>query len=114
LVATLGYVRDGAGPLAANYAPPMVTDHALSAAELAASIPAQAAVSASSAPAPHLSQRPRVYLFPTVLDADYVVLDLRATAAPTSPGDVYLQVRDRLANGGWEVASAEDGLLVLH
>jgi hypothetical protein len=71
-------------------------------------------VSASSALVPRLSQRGTLYVFPTVLNAEYVFVDLRASSAPTSPGDVFLRLRDLLASGGWEVQTATDGLLVLH
>jgi uncharacterized membrane protein len=108
-----GYRLGGAGPLAANYAPASVSDHARRAAALAASLPPDATVSATSAVVPRVSRRPSVYVFPAVLDASFVVLDLRASAAPTSPGDVFLRVRDLLAEGGWRVQSAQDGLLLL-
>jgi uncharacterized membrane protein len=109
----VGYVLAGAGPLAADAAPPTLTEHARLAETLASGIPEQAAVSASSALVPHLSRRARVYVFPAVLDADDVFLDLSGSPAPTSAGDVFLRVRDLVAGGGWEVAAARDGLLLL-
>jgi Predicted membrane protein (DUF2079) len=114
VAAGVAYAKEGAGPFAANYAPATITEHARLAARLADSLPPTAAVSASSSLVPRVTQRARVYVFPTVLDAEYVFVDLRATSAPTSPGDVYLSLRDRLASGGWEVETAVDGLLVLH
>ena len=113
LGSVVAYLGAGAGPLGANYAPAVVTEHALRADRIVQSLPADAAVSASSTLVPHLSHRARLYLFPAVLDADYVALDLRATAAPTSPGDVFLQVRDLLGGGSWAVDTFDDGLLVL-
>jgi hypothetical protein len=71
-------------------------------------------VSASSTLVPHLSHRAHLYLFPAVLDAEYVYLDLHATSAPTSPGDVSFRVRDLLRGGGWRLETFSDGLLVLH
>jgi hypothetical protein len=113
LGSVVAYLGGGAGPLGANYAPAAVTDHALRADRLVQGLPADAAISASSTLVPHLGHRARLYLFPAVLDADYVALDLRATSAPTSPGDVFLQVRDLLGGGGWAVDAFDDGLLVL-
>ena len=110
----VAYLAEGAGPLAANYAPATITAHARLAQDVAARLPSRTAVSASSTLAPHLSHRPRLYLFPAVLDAEYIFVDLRATSTPTSPGDVFLRIRDRLAGGGWEVEAAVDGLLLLH
>jgi hypothetical protein len=91
-----------------------VTPHAERAAALAASLPAEAAVSATSNLVPRLSRRAHVYVFPAVLDADYVFLDLQASPAPTSAGDVFLRVRSLLESGDWAVEQAEDGLLLLH
>jgi len=114
LPALIGYLSAGYGPLAPNYAPAYVTPHAQRAFELAAALPADVGVSASSTLVPHLSHRARLYLFPSVLDADYVYLDLHATSAPTSPGDVFLRTRDMLRGGGWRIDTFSDGLLLLH
>src|SRR5262249_41918690 len=56
---------------------------------------------------------PSVYLFPVLRDADFVFLDLKATPAPTSPGDVYLRVRDMLDGGGWLLDASDDDFVVL-
>ena len=114
LTSVAGYVVAGAGPLGANYAPAIVTEHAVRAEALAESLPPNATVSASSALVPRISRRPGVDVFPAVLDAEYVFLDLQSSPAPTSAGDVYLRVRALLAAGGWNVDTAEDGFLVLH
>jgi len=52
-------------------------------------------------------------VFPTVLDADYVYLDLQSSPAPTSAGDVYLRAQSLLDSGAWRIAKDEDGLLLL-
>jgi uncharacterized membrane protein len=109
----VSYALAGSGPLAANYAPATVTEHAMTAASLAASLPSDAAVSASSSLVPRVSERARAYVFPAVLDADYVFLDLHSSPAPTSAGDVYLRTQALLASGEWHVAHNADGLLLL-
>ena len=114
LTSAVGYLLEGAGPLGANYAPALVTAHATRAETLAQSLPEDAAVSASTALVPRVSRRPRVYVFPAVLDAEYVFLDLQASPAPTSAGDVFLRVSALLADGGWNVQTADDGLVLLH
>ncbi|HLZ27774.1 MAG TPA: DUF2079 domain-containing protein [Chloroflexota bacterium] len=113
LTSAVGYVLAGAGPLAGNYAPPLVTEHALRAQALADSLPPNAVVSASSALVPRISRRPSVYVFPAVLDAEYVFLDVQSSPAPTSAGDTFLRVRALLADGGWTPDAAADGLLLL-
>jgi hypothetical protein len=107
------YADAGAGPLAGNFAPASITPHDQLAARLAASIPPDAAVSASSALVPRVSRRPRVYVFPAIEDATVVFLDVTSTPAPTSAGDVFLRVSGLLADGQWSVLRAQDGLLVL-
>jgi len=115
LVATslFGYVLAGAGPFAANYAPAQVTPHSQAAERIVASLPADAAVSASTSLVPHLTHRARAYVFPAVQDADFVFLDLQASPAPTSAGDVYLRVQSLLSSGEWQVDTRTDGLLLL-
>jgi hypothetical protein len=108
----VGYVLEGAGPLGGNYAPASLTEHARRAAALAEALPTAASVSASSALVPRISNRAHVYVFPAVLDADYVFLDLRSSPAPTSAGDVFLRA-SALLNSGWKIDAAEDGLLLL-
>jgi hypothetical protein len=76
-------------------------------------IPPEASLSASAALAPHVSQRSKLYVFPAVLDADFVLLDITASPAPTSAGDVFLHVRTLLREGNWRVALAESGVLLL-
>jgi hypothetical protein len=113
LAAVLAYAWQGAGPFGGRYAPAAITDHAGRAIQMASALPADAAVSASSTLVPHLSGRARVFVFPALQDADHVLLDLRASPAPTSAGDVFLRVQSLLGEGGWRVEAAEDGLLLL-
>jgi uncharacterized membrane protein len=109
----VGYVREGAGPLGGNYVAAAVTEHARRAAALADALPTSASISASSSLVPRVSSRTKVYVFPAVLDADYVFLDLRSSPAPTSAGDVFLRANALVRDGGWQVDAAEDGLLLL-
>lgn len=108
------YAQTGAGPFGGNFAPAELTAHAARAASLAAGLPPDASVSASSALVPRLSRRSQVYVFPAVVDAEYIFVDLQASPAPTSAGDVFVRLRSLLQSGGWQVEHAEDGLLLLH
>jgi uncharacterized membrane protein len=112
--ALAAYLAEGAGPGSRNYAPAAITEHAERAAAIAAEVPPSAAVSASTTLVPRLSQRPSLYVFPAVLDADYVYVDLKANPAPTSAGDVYLRIQSLLQSGSWQTQAADDGLLLLH
>ncbi len=113
LTSVIAYLDQGAGPLGGNFAPAALTDHSARAAALADSLPPDAAISASSSLVPRVSRRPHVYIFPAVLDADYVFLDLHSSPAPTSAGDVFLRVQNMLASGGWQIQTNDDGLVVL-
>lgn len=114
LSSALGYLLEGSGPFGGNYAPASQTQHAIRAENLALGLPPDATVSASSALVPRLSKRAHVYVFPAVLDAEYVLVDAQASPSPTSAGDVFLRTRAMLAGGGWQVQTADDGLLLLH
>jgi hypothetical protein len=112
LTTVVAYLAQGAGPFGGNYAPAQLTDRFLRAIQIGSALPSDASVSASSSLVPHLTRRARVFVFPAIEDADYVFLDLRASPAPTSAGDVFLRVQTLLADG-WRAAEADDGLLLL-
>jgi hypothetical protein len=113
LTSSLAYALQGSGPLGGDYAPATVTAHAQRADSLAQRLPPEAAVSASSALVPRLSRRAHVYVFPAVLDADYVYVDVQASPAPTSAGDVFMRIQELIAGGGWQILNADDGLVLL-
>jgi hypothetical protein len=112
LTSAVSYVWAGAGPRAANFALPTLTEHAQIAGNIAGAIPPEAGVSASSSLVPRLSQRPRIYVFPAIEDADHVFVDVTAGAGIYA-GDLYQRVSMLLAEGGWDIREARDGLLLL-
>lgn len=76
-------------------------------------IPPGASVSAQTALAPHLSQRERIYLFPTLRDAEYVALDQRASTYPVEPGEYDAAVARTLESGCFIRLFDRDGVLLL-
>jgi hypothetical protein len=80
--------------------------------QLAASIPPAATVSASTGLYPHLSQRAGAYLFPTVRNADYILVDV-TTPYPAEPGGVHARLEELLAGGAYRLQTAEDGFMLL-
>ena len=79
-------------------------------------IPADAAVSASTALLPHLSHRYQIYLLTMKRDADYVAIDLAAYLGHFSPGeeaDLRTTITESLASG-YEVACSRGTTVVLH
>jgi hypothetical protein len=109
----VAYFRDGAGPLADGFVPPVREPRHDIARQLAAQVPAGASVSASTGLVPHVSQRADVYLFPTLRDADYVFVDVVGDAYPVSPGDVYVRIRNLLERGEYGVQAADNGIILL-
>lgn len=87
-----------------------------------ARIPADAAVSAQGTIAPHVSRRPRVYVFPTIADAEWVALDQHANPFPVhliplpglTPEESYREYVHRLtASGDFATVADTDGWLLL-
>lgn len=76
-------------------------------------IPPGASVSAQTTLAPHLSQRERIYLFPTRRDAEYVVLDRRASTYPVGTAEYQAAVARTLESGCFIRLADREGVLLL-
>ncbi|UCC89328.1 MAG: DUF2079 domain-containing protein [Anaerolineales bacterium] len=78
-------------------------------------ISANASVSAQGNLFPHLSRRPVIYRFPTVADAEYLVLDLdySASKTPLDESAFYATVEGLLVDPSFHVAAFENGVLLL-
>lgn len=75
-----------------------------------AQIPSDAVVSASAAIHPHLAHRRVIYVFPTVQEADYLLVDV--TDIPgVHPNDAHAKLLD-LPGAGWTVLKADQGLIL--
>jgi uncharacterized membrane protein len=92
-----------------------VAEHERTLAHTLELVPADAVVSAQSGLFPHLSRRPIIYLFPTVADAEYIVLDLDygANKTPLDEHAFYATVVGLLADPAFHVAAFDDGALLL-
>lgn len=110
--ATLYQILVGFTPLSLYYRVPRVGAHERQLERLTRQIPADAAVSALTPLHPHVSSRRLVYVFPTVQDATYVLLDV--TARPTMhPNDLKTAVQQLIGNDGFGVVDAVDGYILL-
>ncbi len=78
--------------------------------DLLQAIPPQAVVSASAAIHPHLAHRRVIYLFPTVQDADYLLVDV-ADIPGVHPNDAHTRLMDML-NHDWRLLQADHGLIL--
>jgi len=103
----------GVAPWVSGFEAPQASAHSERLTELIRRIPAEAAVSTQSALAPHVSQRARLYLFPAVRDAEYVLLDVTTTPFPVSVEESWYQTQLLLRSGRFGVAAAADGYLLL-
>lgn len=75
-------------------------------------IPQQAAVTSQSAIIPHLANRPYLFLYPNIGNAEYIVLDPTLETYPLT----YLQMQDsieKLKNSpSWKTSFEKDGLII--
>lgn len=92
---------------------PVITEHNRLGEAFVTMIPPQAAVSAGTTLNPHVSQRPSLYLFPDLKDADYVFLDVSANTHPIDGPSQRRVVMDLLKGGQWGIVAADDGYLLL-
>lgn len=113
LIGSLGYhwLR-GWTPLARDFAWPAYTAHHALLSRFTAHIPSQAALSTTPPLHPHLAHRAKIYLFPEVADADYVLLDV-AGRADAHPNDVRAGFDRLLRSEGFGLIDAADGYLLL-
>ncbi len=110
---SLGYqTLRGWTPLGRDYTWPQRTAHHELLARFTAQIPPEAAVSTTPPLHPHLAHRWKIYIYPTVADADYVLLDV---ASPTDahPNDVRKTFQQLITSGEFGILDAADGYLLL-
>jgi uncharacterized membrane protein len=80
-------------------------------APILADIPDEAVLSANIHLAPQLARRPTLRFFPDTRDADWLALDVWNWADPYGPAIPVWETI--LADAGWEMVAARDGVLVL-
>jgi uncharacterized membrane protein len=107
---------NGIAPLSRRFALEPVSEHARRAQpfiEQVNDLPPDVAISASSGLYPHVAHRETAYLFPTVSDAEYILLDASGPSSPASSGDHYQIVRELLDYTEFGVAGSDHGFLLL-
>jgi len=108
--------RYGFSPLAAGYGVPSAAAHQALEDRLLRSIPPGAAVAAADEIEPHLSDRPWVYLLPTIHPrnapaARYLALDASIPSLPVTPQVLHATAVKAL-HSGYGILQARDGVLV--
>jgi hypothetical protein len=93
-----------------------VSEHARSAKpflEQINSLPPDVPISVGSNLYPHVAHREFVYLFPTVSDARFILLDVTGPSSPVGVGDQRQIVRELLEYGEFGMAESDHGFLLL-
>jgi len=106
-------IEQGVVPFSRRWSWPVLDAHDRLGAKILELIPAQAPVSAQSGLYPHLSHRQRMYQFPTIADADYIVLDVTNRPAPLNYPGYFQNVRLALIHPRFGPLAAGDGYLLL-
>jgi len=101
--------QQGFTPLASAYRPFAVTSRQQTFADLTRKIPPTAALSATEEVAAHLSHRARLYIYPTIADAEYALL----AVPPADSGGLFRGSVSDLERGGFGIIAAGDGLVLL-
>ena len=105
------YLAYGPGPLGGRFRSQefALNAHVQVGRELLRLIPRDASVSAQSDLVPHLTDRERLYTFPNLFGADYIIVDITASPWPFKPEE-FRRFLDRIdRNPAWRLAAARDG-----
>ena len=110
---SLGYHHlRGWTPLARDFHWPRLTPHHQLLTRFTSQIPDEAGVSTTPPLHPHLAHRHQIYIYPTVADADFVLLDV-AGRTDAHPSDVRSTFGDLRASGEFRLVDAADGYALL-
>ena len=105
--------RSGQLPFTQDFMPFAPSTHDSQIAAIVARIPPNANVSAQSDLYPHLSERANVYLFPTISDAEYIVLDVNGQTYPLTASDYARTVQELVYETPLGILVADGGYLLL-
>ena len=75
-------------------------------------IPASAVISAGSSIVPHLSNREKIYMYPEVLDANYIVLDSALASYPLERNDLSEKIHNLEESSSWQIEKQIKTLII--
>lgn len=105
----LGYT-----PLRLGFAWPRPAPHHQAAYDMLRLVPPDAPVSAQNSLVPHLSRREKIYTFPEVQDAEYILLDVQGNTFPIQQkADYCAYVADFLQQTSYGVIQVRDSYILL-
>ena len=107
------HYRYGISPLGRRFRLPEVTAHHRIGREILSLVPSDAPVSAQTGLYPHVANRQQAYLFPTVANAKYILLDVTSETFPITLTSQHGRVEDLIYSSQFGILAAEDGFLLL-
>jgi uncharacterized membrane protein len=105
------YLR-GWTPLARDFEWPQVTAHTQLLDRFASQIPPDAPLSTTPPLHPHFAHREKIYVFPTIADAEFVLLDVSGVT-DAHPNDVRGTFDRLIKSGEFGIVDAADGYVLL-
>ncbi len=115
-IGVINHHRNGVSPLSRRYALEPLSEHARRARPLidrVNGLAPEVPISVGSNLYPHVAHRQRVYLFPTVSDADIIFLDVTGPSSPVGSGEQGVIARELLDYAEFGIAAADHGFLLL-
>jgi hypothetical protein len=115
-VSLVHHYHNGVLPPSQRFVLEPITEHARRAepfVDRVNTLPPEVPISVGSGLYPQVAHREKVYLFPTISDAEYVLLDVTGPASPVGSGDQYLIVQEMLDYAQFGVAGSDHGYLLL-
>jgi uncharacterized membrane protein len=115
-VALIHHYQNGVSPWSRRFALEPIAEHARRAEpfiEWVNSLPPETPVAVGSNFYPHVGHREQVYLFPTVSDAQVILLDTTGPATPVGTGEQAQIVRELLDYAQFGIAESDHGFLLL-
>ena len=80
--------------------------------KLLSRIPVNESVSAQSKLLPHLANREKIYLFPEVLDANYIVVDTSLESYRIEKKDLLTAIKNHTASKEWNIYQQEKNMII--
>lgn len=75
-------------------------------------IPSQTAISAQSPIVPHLANREKIYLFPEIYDAEYIILDTSLSSYPLNMNALKEKINILEKSSFWKVVNRNKNLVI--
>ncbi|CAA9296666.1 MAG: hypothetical protein AVDCRST_MAG77-5636 [uncultured Chloroflexi bacterium] len=100
-------------PPAARFSWPQDNGRLAALQPLLARVPPRASLSAQSNIFPHVSNRERIYVFPAVEDAEFVLIDMVGTSDPLYPDELFTEASVLLSSSRFRLLDSAAGFLLL-